>query len=223
MPTKTFFNLSEEKRVRILNACFMEFALHDYKQASITRIVKDLGIAKGSIFQYFGSKKELYQFLINYAGQKKLEVSHEMLSSVVDDFFEWYKKVYSYRIQFDLKYPLYSGFLYNVVRERNFEDFEAFSIDNNTQVFDYIKTKLRVEQDKGKIRSDISLDAMAFIFSSIHMSVYDFIAYKHKVDFRENIKQGKPLFSVTDDQINELLFEFTSILKSGMESKKKKI
>jgi len=220
MPTKTFFNLSEEKQLRILNACFMEFALHDYKQASITRIVKDLGIAKGSVFQYFGSKKELYHFLINYAGQKKLEVSHEMLSSVVDDFFEWYKKVYSYGIQFDLKYPLYSGFLYNVVRERNFEDFEAFSIDNNTQVFDYIKTKLKVEQDKGKIRSDISLDAMAFIFSSIHMGVYDFIAYKHKVDFRENIKQGKPLFSVTDDQINELLFEFTSILKSGMESKK---
>lgn len=219
MPTKTFNNLPNDKQDRIIDACFEEFALHDYKQASVSRIVKNLGIAKGSIFQYFGSKKELYQFLINYAGQKKLEVSQDMLNSEVDDFFEWYKKVYSFGIQFDLKYPLYSGFLYNVVRERNFEDFEAFSIDNNTRVFDYIKAKLKEQQEKGKIRIDVSLDAMAFIFSSTHMGIYDFLAYKHKVDFRENIKQRKPLFSVTEKQINELLHEFISILKQGMESK----
>lgn len=217
MSTKTFYNLPVQKQNRIIEECFKEFALHDYQLASVTRIVKKLGIAKGSVFQYFGSKKELYKFLINYAGQKKLEVSKKMLESEIDDFFEWYKKVYSYGIKFDLKYPLYSGFLYNVVRERNYEDVEAFRIDSKTQVFEFIESVLKEQQLKGKIRTDISINALAFIFYQAHTGVFDYLAYVHKVDFRENIKQGKPLFSVTEEQINELLDEFTSILKSGMQ------
>lgn len=218
MPTKTFDNLPEDKKHRIIEECFKEFALHDYERASVTRIVKKLGIAKGSIFQYFGSKKELYRFLVNYAGQKKLEVSKVMLETPVDDFFEWYKKVYSYGIQFDLKYPLYSGFLYNVVRERNYEDVESFQINEKTQVYQFIKSKLIEQQKLGKIRTDISLDTLSFIFYQAHIGVYDYLSYIYKVDFRENIKEGKPLFSISKEQINELLNEFISILKSGMQN-----
>lgn len=217
MPTPTFNNLPEEKQTRIINECFKEFALHDYEQASITRIVKKLGIAKGSIFQYFESKRGLYQFLINYAGQKKLEVSKEMLETEMDDFFEWYKKVYAFGIQFDLKYPLYSGFLYNVVRERNYKDVEAFHIDEKTQVFQFIESKLKEQQEAGKIRTDISIKALSFMFYQAHTGVFDYLSLVHNVDFRENIKKGKPLFSVSDDQIKEMLHEFTSILKAGMQ------
>lgn len=217
MPTNTFENLPEDKRQRIIDTCFKEFALHYYEQASVSRIVKELGIAKGSIFQYFGSKKELYRFLINYAGQKKLEVSKEMLETEIVDFFEWYKKVYSFGIQFDIQYPLYSGFLYNVVRERNYKDVEAFYVDSKTQVFQFIESKLTDQQEKGKIRDDINIKTLAFIFYQVHTGVFDYLSMLYDVDFRENIKQGKPLFSVSKDQIDNMLYEFTSILKTGMQ------
>ena len=217
MPTNTFENLPEDKRQRIIDGCFKEFALHYYEQASVSRIVKELGIAKGSIFQYFGSKKELYRFLINYAGQKKLEVSKEMLETEIVDFFEWYKKVYSLGIQFDIQYPLYSGFLYNVVRERNYKDVEAFYVDSKTQVFQFIESKLTDQQEKGKIRDDINIKTLAFIFYQVHTGVFDYLSMLYDVDFRENIKQGKPLFSVSKDQIDNMLYEFTSILKTGMQ------
>ena len=217
MPTNTFENLPEDKRQRIIDACFKEFALYNYEQASVSRIVKELGIAKGSIFQYFGSKKELYRFLINYAGQKKLEVSKEMLETEIVDFFDWYKKVYSFGIQFDIQYPLYSGFLYNVVRERNYIDVEAFYIDSKTQVFQFIESKLTDQQEKGKIRDDINIKTLAFIFYQVHTGVFDYLSMLYDVDFRENIKQGKPLFSVSKDQIDNMLYEFTSILKTGMQ------
>lgn len=217
MPTNTFENLSEDKRQRIIDACFKEFALHYYEQASVSRIVKELGIAKGSIFQYFGSKKELYRFLINYAGQKKLEVSKEMLETEIVDFFEWYKKVYSFGIRFDIQYPLYSGFLYNVVRERNYKDVEVFYVDSKTRVFQFIESKLTDQQEKGKIRDDINIKTLAFIFYQVHTGVFDYLSMLYDVDFRENIKQGKPLFSVSKDQIDNMLYEFTSILKTGMQ------
>ena len=40
MPKDTFFNLSDEKRQHILNILLEEFAENDYKNVSVSRIVK---------------------------------------------------------------------------------------------------------------------------------------------------------------------------------------
>ena len=44
MPKETFFNLPEDKRQAILDLAIEEFAAHDYKNASISRIVERAGI-----------------------------------------------------------------------------------------------------------------------------------------------------------------------------------
>ena len=38
MPSNTFHNLPEEKKNRVLNASFLEFALNDYRNASISNM-----------------------------------------------------------------------------------------------------------------------------------------------------------------------------------------
>lgn len=73
MPTQTFWNLPAEKRQAIIDIAVEEFAAHDYANASISRIVARAGIAKGSIYQYFADKRELYLYLLDLASQKKLE------------------------------------------------------------------------------------------------------------------------------------------------------
>ena len=64
-----FFSLKPEKRERIINAALKEFAKNGYDKASTNEIVKESGISKGSLFNYFISKKELYLFLLDYASQ----------------------------------------------------------------------------------------------------------------------------------------------------------
>jgi len=64
---KTFENLPEEKRQRVLDEATMEFAEHGYHQASVNRIVDRLGIAKGSLFKYFGNKQGLFEHLFSRA------------------------------------------------------------------------------------------------------------------------------------------------------------
>ena len=59
MPKETFLNLPEEKRNRILDAAIQEFAANPYDVASISNIVRKVGIAKGSFYQYFEDKKDL--------------------------------------------------------------------------------------------------------------------------------------------------------------------
>lgn len=51
---------SEEKRARIVEVAMRRFAEHGYGGARVEDVAKDLGIAKGSVFQHFGSKEGLF-------------------------------------------------------------------------------------------------------------------------------------------------------------------
>lgn len=62
-----FMSLDEEKRMRIINAAMREFARKGFKNAKTDKIVQEAGISKGLLFHYFGTKKRLYMFLLDYA------------------------------------------------------------------------------------------------------------------------------------------------------------
>ena len=51
---------SEAKRTRIIDVATQHFAEHGYHAARVGDIAVTLGIAKGSIFQHFGSKDGLF-------------------------------------------------------------------------------------------------------------------------------------------------------------------
>lgn len=72
MPTATWWNLDEQKRDAIIQAALREFAAHNYAQASLSAIVKSVGIAKGSIYQYFADKEELYLYTVKWANDRFL-------------------------------------------------------------------------------------------------------------------------------------------------------
>ncbi len=73
MPKQTFFNLPEEKRQNIVNAAIDEFAKYGYEAASINRIVTNGGISKGSFYQYFEDKMDVFKYLISVLSQEKIE------------------------------------------------------------------------------------------------------------------------------------------------------
>ncbi|MFT8878425.1 TetR/AcrR family transcriptional regulator [Oenococcus sp.] len=62
MPKETFYNLSEEKRQRILRAAQNEFARVPLAEAKVARIVLDAGIPRGSFYQYFDDISDLYHY-----------------------------------------------------------------------------------------------------------------------------------------------------------------
>ena len=72
MPKETFHNLPEEKKGQFINAALEEFAGNNFDTASVTRIVKKLGIAKGSVYQYFEDKLELWLYLKEYCEGVKM-------------------------------------------------------------------------------------------------------------------------------------------------------
>ena len=64
MPKDTFFNLPELKRKAVFDAAVREFAVHMFSEASINRIVKAAQIPRGSFYQYFDGKEDLFSYVI---------------------------------------------------------------------------------------------------------------------------------------------------------------
>ena len=73
MPTSTLFNLPIQKREQITAIAIAEFAAHEYRSASVSHIVAEAGIAKGSFYQYFSGKEDLFGYLLDLLVEKTSE------------------------------------------------------------------------------------------------------------------------------------------------------
>lgn len=70
MPKPTWERLSAAKRDVVLKAAEAEFDTHGYIGASVNTICREAGISKGSLFQYFTDKSDLFVYVINLAAQR---------------------------------------------------------------------------------------------------------------------------------------------------------
>jgi AcrR family transcriptional regulator len=66
-----------ETRQRLIEAAAVEFSLHGYSKANIDDISKKAGFAKGTIYNYFPSKRQLMLELIEEMAQVHLEFISE--------------------------------------------------------------------------------------------------------------------------------------------------
>ena len=64
MPTSTFFNLPAEKREKLIRAAWEEFGRTSYPESSINKIIQAADIPRGSFYQYFADKGDLFRFLL---------------------------------------------------------------------------------------------------------------------------------------------------------------
>ena len=61
-----FYELPQEKQLRIINAGLEVFSKNDYRHAVTDEIARKAGISKGLLFYYFHNKKSLYLYLFDY-------------------------------------------------------------------------------------------------------------------------------------------------------------
>src|SRR3954447_17828012 len=64
MPTSTFFGLPDERRARLVREAIIEFSDRTYAEASLSQIARRTQIPKGSFYQYFEDKLDLYRWLL---------------------------------------------------------------------------------------------------------------------------------------------------------------
>lgn len=87
MPTTTFFRLPEEKRRRLEEAAWEEFSTVSFSSVSINKIIQGAHIPRGSFYQYFTDKNELFRYLLEDNCRYFIECLARLLDGVGGDLF----------------------------------------------------------------------------------------------------------------------------------------
>ena len=217
MPKQTFFNLSDEKRQTLIDLALNEFADNDFRSASISRIVARAGIAKGSFYQYFADKQDLYSYLFQLGAEQKVAFLSEAPPPDPEmDLFAYLSWVFQRRVLFDLRYPRFSKLTYRALAGGTPLPVEVVAGAKAT-ADDYFRDLLQAGVTKGDIDPGIDLDVAVFMFSAVLIEFGKFLSLRLGLDPASLDEDGLPAIETEDMQtlFDKLLY----ILQHGMERK----
>lgn len=202
MPTQTFLNLPEPKRQRLIEIAIEEFAENDFRNASISRIVAKAGIAKGSVYQYFTDKEDLYLYLIHLAAQEKAKfVAQQRPPSPGMGLFPYLKWMMEVGTSFRLAQPK----LEQVVSRALTAD-QGLRDDSLRQLRMQSETYWRQLVEMGQANGDVDpcydSDLVAWVFTVLSTELGQFVMTRLRTEGREGGELGQqytaasaPLFS----------------------------
>lgn len=156
MPTNTFNNLGAEKQRRIFTAAVQEFAAKRFSEASINQIIKDAEISRGSFYQYFEDKEDLYLFVLAEIGKEKMAVGLANYFPAEADFFDAYMHMVKNIIIWARKQPLYLKI--GILMDMDESEFITKLIARVPDAWTILKGMVERDKELGRIRPDINSD-----------------------------------------------------------------
>ena len=203
MPKETFQNLEQEKKNRILEAAINEFSEQTYESAKISNIIKEAKIPRGSFYQYFEDKFDLYNFIFDYIGNQKMEFMKDLLPNPENmGFLELFEELYIRGVKFaksDPRYVKISTFLMSGpsnLLKKVFDD----KLDYAKQIYiDYVNA----DKALGRIREEIDSETLANLLIQVTTNIAV-----------EEVKDGK---EIDLNHMLDKIKKFILILKKGIE------
>lgn len=187
---KTFYNLPEEKRERILRVITEEFANNGFQNTSISQIAKKSGISVGSVYKYFDSKEEMFSLVVK-EGLDELKSVLESLSDSDVDIALKAEEIIRTLISFSRERPELIKLYCALTADGSFELLTEFS-----QAIEALSSEIYIKeteraQSTGDVRSDVDPRFFAFLLDSVFMMLQFSTACEYYKK-RFSIYMGKP-------------------------------
>jgi TetR/AcrR family transcriptional regulator len=214
MPKATFLALPPEKRERFTAAALDEFALHDYRAASVSRIVDAVGIAKGSVYQYFEGKHDLYLHLVSQAAETKFAFIDASLPGDAGGFFERLRLTVFHGARFDFTHPRLASLLYRVTYEPAGPETRQISAQLRSASLDYIRGLIDAGVREGDLRPDLDAEYAVFVVYQLTVSLRSFLSERLGFSFDEAVRRGRGA-PIADATLMASLDPFVDLLRHG--------
>ncbi len=209
LPTQTFFNLPDEKRNRIIDAAIDEFSKYSIDNASISRIIKEADIPRGSFYQYFEDILDLYKHIFYIAGEKKVVYLQKAVAEKGENnVFDTIRGLYIGGLEFAEKHPKLTS-IGNKFLELDNELKEEIMGGFDQKAQEFFVGILKKGQERGEVRKDIDLKIASFVFVSLNFAIVDSFI-KHK-DYNEVLSNKKSFMDIVD----QVLFIIENGMKAG--------
>lgn len=218
MPKQTFFNLADKKRQRITELAIAEFANADYDNASITNIVKQAKIAKGSFYQYFEDKKDLYLYLIDLGSQQRMafiQDSRKGIGSKRKNFFQELRWLFGVSTQFSIQHPQLS----QIVNRAAYSDspvkeeaLQHIHIAAKQPIQDLVEKGIA----NGDLRAEVDLDLATFVILTASSNLRYFIPEKLNLDTNKLTESAE--VDVDMQAVERIYDELIQVFEKGLGS-----
>ena len=206
MPKDTFFNLPQEKQDRILEISLEEFYNQGYEKASISRIVETAGIAKGSFYQYFEGKEDLFRHIVQVAREKQLVFVNKLLEGAGDlPFFQLLELLFKGSLDFTKQNPRLS-----IVIERFMSSSDTtlkeIIMGENVEISDRFNQQILEEAAaKNEIRPVLNIAFTAHMMTGLTQAMVDYLRGHHT-----------ELSCLDEEEYQRLVKEVLIFLKHGL-------
>jgi TetR/AcrR family transcriptional regulator len=207
VPNQSFFNLSEAKRNLVISVALEEFSSASYDAASINRICKKSNIAKGSFYQYFTDKLDLYAYTMTLAIEAKIS----FFSTVLDQFktlalMEQIHLLFMKGIEFAKEHPQYAALGEQFSKENNETVRLAVIKEGDKRAESLFIQMIDHAKAKGEIDSNIDTLALSMMLQSLNGTVNEYMLDKF----------GDISYKHFDEDANKLVDSLLSIIFNGI-------
>lgn len=217
MPKATFYNLPEEKRLIIEQIAADEFADRGFEAASISQMVSRAGIAKGSFYQYFEDKSDLFQHLVNrVAEEKKIRLKENHPPDPTMDFFATLRWMFKTGFEYNANQSrinqavsrvlfgegLFLGPMFQEARESSARMWTAM---------------IQQAAERGELSRDVSPEVAAFVVETLINSLGMFILNQQSIN-RDDLIHGN-IDWLNSDQSAQIVESLLRILENGLRNR----
>lgn len=151
---ENFLSLPEDKQKTIRDAALKLFGENGYKMASIKNIADEARISKSMIFHYFGTKKELYFYLVDYCSKVLTGPLMNIHKDLPIDYFERMKLATEKQMGLLKKEPFFMVFLTTMLSEKDTEVAKELQVYRDYAT-SFQKDYAFMEVDLSKFKDDV--------------------------------------------------------------------
>ncbi len=207
---ETFKKLDEAKKARILDAAVEEFSHHGFRQASVNRMVERVGIAKGSLFQYFGSKEGLFTVIFDYAVELVRKTLRQVKKQTGDgDFFERIKESLLAGVGFIERHPRVYRIYLKMIFQEDFPLRAEFLQQVHLFSAEYLQPVVEAGIERGDLRADTDIEMTVFMLDAL----MDRFLQAYCVPF---LDAGASIYQAQAKDLEKKVDEFIKVLRYGM-------
>lgn len=203
MPKQTFLNLPVEKRNVIINAAVDEFSEHGFKSASINRIVASSGISKGSFYQYFEDKLDVFKHLIDVLAAEKMEFfkGKHPPSTNMDTFgyFRWMVKA---GMEFNSAYPKMTQAISRVLMVEGLYYGQEFAEYRKLTV-DTFEAMIKQAMKNGEVDPSVDVELAVMVMDTWANAITNYVL-KEGAKQKDMLKWARS--AKTQEKIDKLLY-----------------
>ena len=209
MPKQTFLNLPDEKRQVIIDAALEEFAEYGLENASTNRIVATSGISKGSFYQYFEDKQDVFMYLLTVLEREKIEYfkgKHPPSSNM--DTFGYFRWMIKTGMEFNTSHPLLTQAISRVMFGEGMYYGNTFA-DTRERTAQGLRVMIEQAARNGEVDPSVDVDLAVMVMETWSNAISSYI-------MNEGMKQKDIMKWVRSAKVQERIDKMLYVMEYGL-------